>query len=68
MQEPYNKREVDTLLQNIYEKLERIEEQTTKHNGRMTKIERYLLVIGCVAGTLLIVSGSEFIQLLKVFI
>lgn len=40
-------------------------EQTTKHNGRLTKVERILLILGCVTGTLLIVNGSELLNFLK---
>ncbi len=67
--EPYNKREMDTFFENISNKLDRIEAQTTKHNGRLTKLERYILIVACVTGTMLVMSGSEFINFVaKIFI
>lgn len=60
--------------------LEKILSQTTKTNGRVTsaeaqlgdmatkedisKVNRILLIVGCITGTLLITNGSELIKFL----
>lgn len=41
MEIPYSNRELDMKFVDIHEKLDLILVQTTKHNGRMSKIERY---------------------------
>lgn len=63
--EPYHKRELDHIFKDIKDSLDRIEEQTTRHNGRLTKVERILLILGCVTGTILVVNGSELVGFLK---
>lgn len=37
---PYKNREIDEMFSDIKESLTRIEDQTTKHNGRMSSIEK----------------------------
>lgn len=74
----YNRELMDEKLEAIHQRfnhqdftLEKILEQTTKTNGKILKVEtrvdkvnRVLLIIGCVTGTLLITNGSEFISFL----
>lgn len=62
----YTKREIDMQFKEVHDRfttqdnaLAKILAQTTMHNGRMRKIERILLIVGCVSGTLLISNGSE---------
>ena len=69
METDYSKRELDMKFGEVHDRftqqdnaLAEILEQTTRHNGRLTKVERILLIVGCVSGTLLIVSGSEFVN------
>ncbi len=38
-EKPYSPREIDTFMEEIKQALARIEEQTTKHNGRMRSLE-----------------------------
>ena len=64
----YSKREIDHIIDDIQKNLVLILAQTTKHNGRLTKVERILLVVGCVSGTILLMNGSELIAILKLFI
>lgn len=76
MPEPdYTKREVDTLVKDIYETLNRIELQTTKTNGsvarltsRADKTEKILYVVGTIVGTLLLTNSSELISIFKLII
>lgn len=49
MDKDYSKREIDEKFKDIKDSLDRIEFQTTKHNGRLTKVERYMYtVIGAI--------------------
>lgn len=59
---PYQNREIDEKFTDIKDTLLRIEAQTTKTNGRVNKLERNLLIVACVVGTLLVTSGSEFVS------
>lgn len=65
----YSKEVIDLKIDSIHKRfsdqdsvLEKILIQTTKHNGRLSKVERTLLIIGCVTGTLLLVNGSSFVD------
>lgn len=64
----YNREAMDLHLEQINSALTRIETQTIRTNGRVSKLERNLIVIVCVVGTMLIMSGSRFIDLIKTFI
>jgi hypothetical protein len=74
MLEDYSNREIDLMLKDIHEKLDLILSQTTRHNGRLSKVEdkqratdRVLIIVGCIVATLLLTSGSELINfILKV--
>lgn len=67
MNEDYSNREIDMKFEGVHEKLDLILEQTTRHNGRLTKVERILLILGCITATLLI-SKPEIINLVKLII
>lgn len=62
MDERYSNREIDLKMENIHEKLDLILAQTTKHNGRLTKIEKVMWVVGTAVTILLIVNGSKFVE------
>ncbi|MBS4082932.1 MAG: hypothetical protein KGZ73_05225 [Rhizobiales bacterium] len=48
---PYSNREIDKRFEGIDEKLDLILTQTTRHNGRLSKIERALLLaFGLIVG------------------
>lgn len=49
----------------LHDKLDLILSQTTQHNGRMTKVERILLIVGTVVLVLLIVNGSKFTEFIS---
>lgn len=66
---------MDTFLDALSNQLDRIEKdgretriQATKTNGRVNRLERNLLIIGVTMGTMLIMSGSRFVELAKTFI
>lgn len=42
MEKDYSNREIDHLFGDIKTQLNRIEHQTTKHNGRLTSIEKWM--------------------------
>lgn len=64
MVDNYSKREFDHMFSDIKDSLNRIEAQTVKHNGRLTKVERILLIVGTATVVLLVVSGSRFVDFL----
>lgn len=65
---PYSKRELDEKFNHILAELSEIKIQTTKHNGRMSKVERNILIIACVTGTILMTKGSELTHVVKLFL
>jgi hypothetical protein len=58
----YSKREIDHILIDIRETLGRIEVQTEKTNGRVTKLEKMWLIAATIIVVLLIVNGSRFVD------
>ena len=52
MNEAYTKRELDLHFADVKEALAEIKVQTTKHNGRLTKIEKILWTLGGAVGVL----------------
>ena len=61
---PYQNREIDEKFKDIMESLGRIEIQTTKHNGRLTKVERLILILG----TAIVVLGVTNPALSKILL
>lgn len=64
-EQPYSNREIDHLFADIKKDTVLIIEQTTKHNHRLSKVERILLILGCVTGTLLVVNGSQLLTFIS---
>lgn len=54
MEEEYSKREIDVFMQEIRDTLQRIEAQTMKTNGRVSKLEIWR---GFITGGLAILSA-----------
>lgn len=50
---PYSKREMDNIIKEIHSTVKRIEEQTTKTNGRVSKLETWR---GFITGGLAVVA------------
>lgn len=68
MDQPYANREIDEKFTDIQASLVRIESQTTKTNGRVTKIEKILLVTATIITVLLVMNGSKLLEVFKLFI
>ncbi len=68
MDTPYANREIDEKFVDIQRSLDRIEVQTTKHNGRMTRMERVMLVVATAVGVLLLTNGSKLLEFLSAII
>lgn len=68
MEENYSKRELDEFIKDIHGALLRIEVQTSKTNGRVTFIEKILLVAGTVIAVLLLTNGSKLLEVFKLLI
>lgn len=64
----YTNRELDRNFTEIKESLDVITKQVFKTNGRVNKLERNLLVVACVVGTILLLKFPEVMQVLKMFI
>lgn len=64
----YTNRELDRNFTEIKESLEVITKQVFKTNGRVNKLERNLLVVACVVGTILLLKFPEVMNVLKMFI
>lgn len=71
----YTKGELNLKFDLVHERfstqdksLNLILEQTTKHNGRLSKVERVLLIVGCVTVTILILNGSELVNFIRTLI
>ena len=62
MEQDYSKREIDHFMKDITGQLSKILEQTTRHNGRLTRVERILLVMGTAIVVLMATSGSELVS------
>lgn len=52
----------------IKEALAPLIEQVTYTNGRMRKLEKNLLIVSCVVGTILFLKYPEVIKIIKLFI
>jgi len=70
----YSKREIDLFMREIKETLARqdkllieIKEQTTKTNGRVTKLERNLLIAFVAIAVTTVIKFPELLTLIKIF-
>jgi hypothetical protein len=68
MKDEYSNREIDRMFKEITDSLVRIEEQTTKTNGRVTRLEKLCLVFGVALFVIIVLKFPEFTNLVKLFI
>lgn len=68
MPEDYSNRELDVMFKEIQDTLGRIEKQTMRTNGRVTKLENTSLVVGCILGTIAVIYFPAIITAIKLFI
>jgi len=64
MESNYNKREIDLMFGETHEKLDKILVQTTRHNGRLTKLERFMWTL---SGAIAIFGCIEFESIINLF-
>ena len=64
----YSKREIDDKLGTIMNFLQRIETQTTKTNGRVSKLERNLMILAAVFATVTLLKYQEVLTVVKLFL
>ena len=60
----YINREIDTMFENLHSKLDKILVQTTKHNHRLTKLERFMWTL---TGAIVIFSCLQFDEIINLF-
>ena len=68
MDQEYSNRELDGKFDHIIIELAAIKVQTTKHNGRMSNMERNMLIFATALAVLLITNSSQLIAIFKIII
>lgn len=63
MEPEYSNREIDTKMHEITQALERIEKQTTKTNGRVTALEKWMWMVVGGLTLLSFLMGSQLINI-----
>lgn len=59
---------LETTVKDTKDDVSEIKTQTKLTNGRVSKLERAMWIVGAVVGTLLISSGSQLISFIKAII
>jgi hypothetical protein len=66
--EQYSKREMDNYLKTTSDQLDRIEVQVRYTNGRVSKLERNLLIVAVVLATTVVIKFPELIETIRIFL
>ena len=62
-EQDYSKRELDERFKDIQESLKRIEIQTTKHNGRLSSVERWMYTLAGAIAVIGFLLGANMLNL-----
>jgi len=68
MDEPYKNREIDEKFGDIMDSLGRIEEQTTRHNGRLTRLEKITWIVGTAIVVLAVSGNAKLVSILQMML
>lgn len=62
METEYSNREIDQKYSSLHDKIDQVIEQTTKHNGRLTKMEKWMWTLSGAIAILGWLASNDFIK------
>jgi hypothetical protein len=67
MDQDYTNREIDSQFHGVHQKLDMLIVQTTKTNGRVTKLEKFMLILGTATTVIIALRFPELLSIVKLF-
>jgi hypothetical protein len=67
MDQDYTNREIDSQVHGVHQKLDMLIVQTTKTNGRVTKLEKFMLILGTATTVIIALRFPELLSIVKLF-